>query len=192
MTTRGCKEGQRKHVGFLGGSARQREDLQVDDVDDLRATLSLRAANQTATENTTATATTNSTRAYVPTENTTHYHHYYHYYAHNFTTRPSLPGGYPGGYPQNVNDVDLTTGSDAYRYHDYPIGPINYDLPYEQPVNFYQNDRYNVYASPHVNAHLAGPYFSADRANDYVSPGVDRPYSEYRPPYADGFKPSLK
>lgn len=179
----GCKGSQRKHGSFFKGSDREREDLQVD-VDDLRATLNFRAANmtidanQTMTENTTMAMTTSPSKVYTPTP--TRAHHYYY----NLTTWPSF-SGYFGGHPQNVNHVDLTTGSD--RYHNYD--PINYNLPYEQPANFYHADKYNVYSSPHVNTHFSGP-FSADQTHEYVGPNLDRLYhSEYQPPYAEGFRP---
>ncbi|EZA61290.1 hypothetical protein DMN91_012619 [Ooceraea biroi] len=195
-TIRGCKGSQRKHGSFSKGSAREREDLQVDDL--LRATLSFRAANmtadanQTVTENTTMPMTTIPSRGYIPNEN---HHHHHHHYGYNSTTRPPFPG-YFGGYPQNVNHVDFTTGSDAYQYHNY--GPINHNLPYEQPANFYHNDKYSVYSNPHGNTHFVGP-FPANHANEFVSPDqLDRQYQppyqpyqrpEYQPPYADGFRP---
>ncbi|EFN69143.1 hypothetical protein EAG_14401 [Camponotus floridanus] len=182
---RGCKESQRKQGNFLKGSIREREDLQVD-ADDSRATLNFQAAdmnaangNQTVTEDTTTTMTTRfiffPTTTEIPWENKTSPNNSSYYPQHS---------SYYGGYPQNINHVDLTTGLNAHR--DY--NQINYNLPYEQPVNFYQNDKYNVYS--HLNPPFPEP-FSPDHVNEYAGTNINRLYhSEYQPPYYnDGFRP---
>ncbi|XP_029661751.1 uncharacterized protein LOC115234668 [Formica exsecta] len=182
---RGCKEGQRKHGNFLKGSIRERENLQVN-ADDSRATLNFRDANmtaanenQTVTEDTNMAMTTNPTKIiFGPPKNETHY------YPHHTEYPPYL--GYYGGYPQNVNRVDLTTGSNTHHDHNQ----INYNLPYEQRPNFYQNDKYNVYSSSHFNPPFSGP-FPSDQINEYAGTDVNRFYHspEYQPPYNDGFRP---
>ncbi|KAH0952344.1 hypothetical protein HN011_006671 [Eciton burchellii] len=143
------------------------------DGEDSWATLKFRAANTSVDAN--QTTTTDSSKS---NENMTIHYHHYHYNI----TRPSFPG-YFGGHPQSVNHVQLT-GPDSYRYPNYE--PINYDLSYEKPANFYHHDKYNVYPGPHVNAHFSGPF----SPSEYISPDLDRAYQpEYQPPYADGFKP---
>lgn len=180
----GCKEGQRKHGNFLKGSIREREDLQVD-ADDSRATLNFQTANMTAangnqivTEDTTMTTTSTSRFIFGKPKNETNHHN-----NSSYPTEHPPYLGYYGGYPQNVNHVDLTTGLPTHHDHNQ----INYNLPYEQPANFYQNDKYNVYS--HLNPPFSGP-FLPDQVNEYAGTHINRLYhSEYQPPYNDGFRP---
>ncbi|XP_072743445.1 uncharacterized protein [Anoplolepis gracilipes] len=188
----GCKDGQRKHDNFLKGSIREREDLQVN-ADDSQATLNFQAANmtaanenQTVTEATTMVMPTNPSNTYGPPKNESHYHHYHHYH-NNSNYYPEHPHhqGYYSGYPQNVNHVDLTTGLNAHHDHNQ----IHYNLPYEQPANFYHNDKYNIYSSSHFNPPFSGP-FPSDQVNEHAGTDINRLYhSEYQPPYNNGFRP---
>lgn len=167
--TRGCKESQRKRGSGSKQTAREREFL-PDTSDDSRATLNFQDTDQTQKKNTTTTTTTTSS------PNTTHHpyygHHHHHYGGHK--EYPHLPEYYYGGYPQNIHHVDLTTTQ--------PYSQISYNVPYEQPTNFYHDDKYNVY--PGLN-----PFYPSDQ----ISAGTDfnRLYpSGYQPPnISDGFKP---
>lgn len=136
--------------------------------------------NQTATEN--ATTTTSPPRfIFGHLKNKTH-----HCDNSSYNTEHPPFLGYYGGYPQNVNHVDLTTG--LYNTH---YDQINYNLPYEQPANFYQNDdKYNVYSSSHFNPPFPGPFVS-DQVNEYVGTDVNQLYHspEYQTPYNNGFRP---
>lgn len=174
----------------MKGSIREREDLQVD-ADDSRATLNFRAANmttangnQTVTEDATMAMTTSPPKIiFGPPKNETQ-HYYYHHNSSYYTEHPPFLGYY-GGYPQNVNHVDLTTGTNAHHDHNQ----INYNLPYEQSANFYQNDKYNVYSSSHFNPPFSGP-FPSNQVNEYAGTDANRLYhSEYQPPYNNGFRP---
>nr|XP_012231258.1 PREDICTED: uncharacterized protein LOC105677301 [Linepithema humile] len=166
IVIRGCKEGQRKHGNFFKESVRAHEDFySASNLDP--------SANVTANQ----TMTTNATMTSPPIQNTT-------YYPPPQYTAPSLPG-YFGGYPQNINHVDLTTSSDAYRYQD--PSHSNYNLPYERP-HFYHDDKYNAYSNSHVNSYFSGPY-SSDQTNEHAAADYNRLYRQpYQSPY-DSFRP---
>lgn len=165
---RGCKEDQRRRGNVSKGMAREREYL-PNISDDLRAILKLGDANQTERAN----ATTSTT----PPANTTHHHHHHHHH-HGHKEYPSYPGYY-GGYPQNIHHVDLTTAQ--------PYSQISYN-PYEQPANFYHDDRYNAY--PGLNPSFSVPYPS-DQISEFAGTDFNRLYpSGYQlPNISDGFKP---
>ncbi|XP_014481885.1 PREDICTED: uncharacterized protein LOC106748154 [Dinoponera quadriceps] len=177
VVIRGCKEGQRKHDSFSKGSAKEREDLQVDADHSAAA---LKATNMTADANQTVTrdrTTTPRPHYYVPkpTQPPTNIGHH--------AERPHF-SGYYGGYSQDLSHVDLTSGSAEYHVPDH--GPINYNLPYEQSANFYRDD---AYSSHRVNPYFPGS-FSSDQINGYVGTDFGPVYpSEYHPPYGGGFKP---
>lgn len=186
--TRGCKESQRKHGNYFGGSAGERKDLLQVDGNQSRQIVNPPAANATgadANRTVTNNATTTSPPGIpaptyyppYPGNHTGPHHHHSHF-----------PGYYYDGHPQDISHVDLTTDTTAYQYHDH--GQLNYNTPYERPANFY-HDKYNVYAGPHVNPYLAGS-FASDQINEYAGTAdFNRLYaSEYQPPYANGFKPA--
>lgn len=147
--------------------------------------------------NMTADANQNMTNREIPKQPTglglshlLHHHHHHHHVPSttqppsNNTEPPQIFPGYYNGYPQDISHVDLTSGSDAYRYQDH--GQINYNLPYERPANFYRND---IYSSHPVSPYFPGS-FSPDQLNGYVGTDFNQAYpSEYQSPYSNGFKP---
>lgn len=157
-TIRGCKESQRKQ-----GKATAREREYQVSAADLQTTLNFRAANQTESGNTTTIK---------PPGNTTHHHHHHHHHQYPYFS------GYYGGHPQNIHHVEITTTQ--------PYSQNGYHVPYEQPANFYHDDKYNVY--PGLNPSYSAPY-SPDPTHEYAD--FNRQYpSGYQPPnISDGFKP---
>jgi len=151
------------------GTAREREYLHVNAAD-LRATLNFRDANQTVPTNNATTSPTNNT-------NTTHHHHHHHHHHHGHKEYSYFPGYYGGNPHVDIHHVDLTTTQ--------PYSQVNYNIPYEEPANFYHDDKYNVYPS-------FNPSFSAsDQTNEYAGTDFNRLYpSGYQlPNISDGFKP---
>ncbi|XP_029161959.1 uncharacterized protein LOC114933503 [Nylanderia fulva] len=187
----GCKENQQKYGNSFKGSTREREDLQVD-ADDSQATLDFQTVNMTAAdrnqtviENATMALTTSPPRIIFGSlkNDTFHFFHHHHYNSSYYTEHPPY-SGYYGGYPQNVNHVDLTTGLNPHYDNQ-----INYNLPHEQPANFYHNDKYYTYSN--LNPPFSGP-FSPDQVNEYTGPDVNRLLHHHSPEYQtynNGFKP---
>ncbi|XP_036145511.1 uncharacterized protein LOC105833788 [Monomorium pharaonis] len=148
-----CKEFQRKHSNALKETAREREYLQTNAAD-FQTILNFRVANQTVLDN----ATT------IAPENRTHHHHHHHHhhhgqygqYGHPHKEHPHF-SGYYGGYPQNIHHVELTTSQ--------PYSQVSYNVPpYEQPANFYPDDKYNAY--PSIN-HPNNPVKLGEGIPDY-------------------------
>lgn len=165
-------------------TAREREYIHVNAAD-LRAALNFQAENQTepidnitTTTMRTRTTTLNSTTPTItPPRNTSQHHHHHHHHHHG--NNEYFPGYY-GGYPQNIHHVDLTTNQ--------PYNQISYNVPYEQPGNFYHDDKFNIY--PGFNPSFPAPFLS-DQTNEFAGTDFNRLYpSGYQlPNVSEGFKP---
>ncbi|XP_011052719.1 PREDICTED: uncharacterized protein LOC105145076 isoform X2 [Acromyrmex echinatior] len=175
-TIRGCKEGQRRRAN-VKGTAREREYLH-ENAADMRASSNFRRDQNSEDQTEEPDDTSNKPTTMRPNitttpdnANTTHHHHHHHH--HIFP-------GYYGGYPQNIHHVDLTTS--------HPYSQIGYNAPYEQPNNFYQDDKYNVYQS--FNPSLSAP-FPSDQPHEFASTNYNRVYPSGYPPLniSDGFTP---
>lgn len=146
--------------------AREREYIQANAAD-LRAVLTRQNENETVDNTTTTNPPSNNT-------NTTYHHHHHYHGGYN----PNFPGYY-GGYPQNIHHVDFTTTQ--------PYSQLSYNVPYEQPVNFYHDDKYNAY--PGFNPPFSAP-FLPDQTNEYAGTDFNRLYPSYQlPNITDGFRP---
>lgn len=159
----------------MKGTTREREYLHENAVN-LQASLNFRRSENSTekpddTISNKPTMRPNTTTISPDHTNTTHHHHHHHH--HIFP-------GYYGGYPQNIHHVDLTTS--------HPYSQIDYNPPYEQHTNFYQNDKYNVYQG--FNPSLSAP-FSSDQSNEFAGTDYNRVYPSGYPPLniSDGFTP---